>query len=41
LGGFNDAAMDLPTISAAELVAARRRAMNLWHEHRKKRHAAT
>jgi radical SAM superfamily enzyme YgiQ (UPF0313 family) len=41
LDGFNDAALDLPTISSAELVSAQRRAMNLWHEHRKKRHAVT
>jgi len=40
LDGFNDAALNLPTISGAQLIAAQRGAMKLWGEHRKKRPAA-
>jgi len=40
LDGFNDAALNLPGISGTELIAAQKRAMELWGEHRKKRQAA-
>jgi len=37
LDGFNDAALNLPTMSAQALASAQRGAMKLWDEHRKKR----
>jgi anaerobic magnesium-protoporphyrin IX monomethyl ester cyclase len=40
LDGFNDAALNLPGMSAASLVAAQKRVMHRWDEHRKKRQAA-
>jgi len=40
LDGFNDAALSLPTMSAAALIAAQKKAMKLWGEHRQKRQAS-
>ncbi|GAB6038233.1 hopanoid biosynthesis associated radical SAM protein HpnJ [Fundidesulfovibrio butyratiphilus] len=39
LDGFNDCALDLPTISGQALVAAQRRGMEAWRAHREAREA--